>query len=219
MSAPIEELVQVFPVWIEPDFLPNVLGPTPVVYADRRPCDRPPYMPTFGAGTGAGRVNRRTGETAAHDGQDIGAAYGAAVVATCPGTVFATWHYPRGDPPHRPGAGTLPFVNGYVRVLGPEDHVLYYAHLWPVYALPGQAVRTGQLLGRVWHAGPGRGNPAHLHYQIRGPSPWDPSVGGALIDPLPRLRDLHRAGGWRAPHPPLVVSLVPRLPFCGTVVP
>jgi murein DD-endopeptidase MepM/ murein hydrolase activator NlpD len=158
-------------------------------------------MPTFGAGVDEERD--LNGRRVRHEAQDIGAAYGAAVVSTCPGRVFDTWFYPSASDPrkrNRPGASSTfsEEVHGYVRVLGPENHVVYYAHLLPVYVHPGQSVFTGDLLGRVYHAG--RNGIPHLHYQIRRPSPGNPSVGGDAVDPLPRLRELWEAGGWRAPH-------------------
>lgn len=209
MTVPIEVLVQTFPVWIESDFTPRPHGPRSS-YSGSRHCDRPPYTPTFGALVDEIR-HTRDGREVTHDAVDIGAAYGAAVVATCPGRVFPMWHYPNGEPGSadnpvdRPGAGVLRPVAGYVRVRGPEGYVIYYAHMSPVYVQPGQAVRTGDLLGRVYHAG-NRGGPAHLHYQIRGPYPPIPSNGGRVVDPYPRLRELLETGAWHPSRPPLMAN-------------
>jgi len=119
-----------------------------------------------------------------------------------------TWHYPHashGEPRDRPGAGELGRVGGYVRVRGPGGYVIYYAHMNPVHVRPGQTVITGNLLGRVYHAGT-RGGPAHLHYQIRQPYPPNPANGGRRVDTYQRLRELREAGLWRAPHAPFMAN-------------
>jgi murein DD-endopeptidase MepM/ murein hydrolase activator NlpD len=201
MTVPIETLVQIFPVNIPPGWAPHVEGgvPSRAMRSLRRSCDRPPCEPAFGNGVDAPRTGR-DGRTFTHDAVDIAAAYGAPVVATCPGEVFRTWHYPGGDPPNRPGAGTLPRVAGYVRVRGPGDYVIYYAHLNPVLVVPGDRVETGMQLGAVFHAGT-RGGPAHLHYQIRHPDARRSARGGRRVDPMRRLVTLKRSGSWQAPTP------------------
>ena len=207
MTVPLDALIETFPVWIESDFAPHPYGP-PSSYSGSRQCDRDPFQPTFGSLVNEVRGYRADGSPYHHDAVDIGAAYGAAVVATCPGTVFLTWHYPRasrGEPRDRPGAGVLTSVAGYVRVHGPGGYVIYYAHLCPVYVRPGQTVIAGDLLGRVYHAG-SRGGPAHLHYQIRRPYPPNPANGGRRVDTYQRLRELREAGQWRAPHPPMMAN-------------
>jgi murein DD-endopeptidase MepM/ murein hydrolase activator NlpD len=196
LTVPIETLVQIFPIHIPPDWAPHFEegAPSAMMRTTSRRCDRPPYEPTFGAGVDALRG------TARHDAVDITAAYGAPVVATCPGIVFVSWHYPRGNPPDRAGAGTLPDVGGYVRVCGPGGYVIYYAHLMPVLVRPGERIETGMQLGAVFHSG-ARGGPAHLHFQIRQPDARHSATGGTRVDPLPRLRALKSAGGWRTPTP------------------
>lgn len=204
MPAPLEILIETFPIWIENDFTPHAYGPRSS-YSGSRQCDREPYEPTFGALVDEIRRYREDGTPVCHDAVDIGAAYGAAVVATCPGTVFTTWRYPGGNPANRDGAGELPRVAGYARIQGPENYVIYYAHMRPVYVNPGQAVRTGDLLGRVYHAGV-RGGSAHLHFQIRRPYPPNPANGGRRVDPYRRLAALKASGNWRAPRPPLMAN-------------
>ncbi len=196
MTVPLETLVQIFPIHIPPDWTPHFEAgaPSRLMQTTSRRCDRPPYEPTFGAGLDELRLGRP------HDAVDIGAAYGAPVVATCPGTVFMNWHYPGGHPPDRPGAGTRPDVGGYVRVCGPEGYVIYYAHLNPVLVSPGQRIETGLQLGAVFHRGE-RGGFAHLHFQIRRPDARHSATGGARVDPTARLRVLKSAGGWQAPTP------------------
>ena len=169
-----------------------------------RACDRPPFQPQFGAGVDAPRGEHT------HDAVDIGAAYGSPLVSTCHGTVFESWHYGRGAHPDRPGAGTLSRIAGYVRVRGPGNAVVYYAHLNPVLVEPGQSVGVGTLLGCVYHMGD-RGGPAHLHYQLRHPNARGTAAGGRRIDPLARLRLLLNRGGWRTP-PPAPTGDLPRPP-------
>ena len=200
MTVRIEHLVRIFPVRIPAGFRPQVGGgrmptesfpvPVPATFASamggtlppqRGSAHGPPYRPTIGAGVDAPRPGGYT-----HDAVDVAAAYGAEVLATCDGTVFSSWTY-RGDT--RPGAGYLDDVAGYIRVDGPEHNVIYYAHLLPMLVGPGQAVRTGQLLGYSYHKGV-HGGPAHLHFQIRRPNPGNPAAGGAREDPEQRLRTL-----------------------------
>lgn len=200
MVVAMEQLVRIFPVRIPPGFRPSVGGgrlstesfPVPVsatfapamggdLPPQRGRAHAPPYRPTIGAGVDALRPGGFT-----HDAVDVAAAYGAEVLATCDGTVFTSWTY-RGNT--RPGAGYLDDIGGYVRVDGPQRYVLYYAHLLPIVVGPGQAVRTGQLLGYGFHKGVHRG-PAHLHFQIRQPYPPNPAAGGRREDPESRLRTL-----------------------------
>lgn len=184
MTESLEDVVRVFPVQIPPGFVPHAGGPT--VPQGSRHCDLSPYTPTIGAGVDAMRGGFR------HDAVDIGAAYGSPVVSTCDGEVFQEWTY-RGE--RRPGAGTLDRVAGYVRVRGPGNVVVYYAHLLPIRVSPGDKVKTGQVLGYVYHAG-SRGRPAHLHYQLRAADARGSAAGGRRLDPLPRLRRLLEQGGW-----------------------
>jgi murein DD-endopeptidase MepM/ murein hydrolase activator NlpD len=196
MTAPIESLIQIFPVRIPVGFEPHAHGERSSARLNRA-CDSGSYMP------GWGRVfDTPLPGGGTHDAIDIAAQYGAKVVATCPGTVFTQWYYPRATraPRRRPGASAtfLPRVGGYVRIQGPEDYVIYYAHILPVFVSPGDRVRTGQLLGYVYHAGT-RGGLPHLHYQIRAPYPLNPSNGGRAINPRSRLEALKvdENLGWR----------------------
>ena len=211
MTVLLERLIQTFPIRIDPTFQPHFTpgdcGPRSVV-AGSRTCDLPPFEPAT-PGWGAGFNEPRSGG-ALHEAQDIPAAYGASVVATCPGTVVNEWIYMRARRPEdrrRSGAGYRRRVAGYVRVITPDGYVIYYAHMFPVWVDPGQPVRTGDLLGGVYHAGIRSGpNPPHLHFQIRRPAPHNPGFGGRAIDSFPRLRALKAAGQWRSPRPPLLAN-------------
>lgn len=198
MTAPLATLIQVFPVRIPDGFEPHAYGPRSNATCDRD-CDGGSYRP------GWGRMFPTPTRSGPHHAVDIAAAYGAYVVATCPGTVFTQWDYPRGNPRLRDGAGFLPSVGGYVRVQGPENYVIYYSHIRPVYVHPGDTIRTGDLLGHVYHSGTRGGRP-HLHYAIRAPYPLNLSNGGTAIDPTDRLVALKDTEylGWRIPMSPLL---------------
>ena len=118
----------------------------------------------FGAG--------RTGHI--HEGQDIGAAAGLAVVAPYGGTISRT-HY------QSSGAGE------YVVLDGADGRDYFFAHCLrgSTAVAEGSAVRPGQLLCRVGATGTTSGA-THLHFEI-----WQVGwrvKGGTPIDPLPELR-------------------------------
>ena len=85
-----------------------------------------------------------------HEGVDIGAGYGSAVVATAGGTVKSTgW-----------GGG----YGNTVEISHGGGLVTRYAHLSSINVSSGQRVERGQLIGRV--GATGRATGPHLHYEV-----------------------------------------------------
>jgi murein DD-endopeptidase MepM/ murein hydrolase activator NlpD len=141
--APTSEAGHVFPV----------AGPYDLGGADSR----------FGA--------RRTGHR--HQGQDIAAAEGTAVVAPHAGSVeFVRYQ--------RDGAGWYVVLDG-----DDEDRDYVFMHLrrGSITVEPGQRVTAGQAMAQVGTTGSSSG--AHLHFEI-----WVGGwyAGGDPIDPLPLLQ-------------------------------
>jgi murein DD-endopeptidase MepM/ murein hydrolase activator NlpD len=98
--------------------------------------------------------------TRPHEGIDIAAPMGAAVIAPAAGIVITTTT--------RTGYGLL------VEVDHGHGVVTRYGHLSRVLVRVGQAVTRGQLLANVGSSGISTG--PHLHYEIR--------VGARVVDPL-----------------------------------
>jgi murein DD-endopeptidase MepM/ murein hydrolase activator NlpD len=143
VPAPTAEAGHVFPV----------AGPYDLGGADSR----------FGA--------RRNGHR--HQGQDIAAAEGTAVVAPHVGSVeFVRYQ--------RDGAGWYVVLDG-----DDEDRDYVFMHLrrGSITVQPGQRVTTGQAIAQVGTTGSSSG--AHLHFEI-----WVGGwyAGGDPIDPLPLLQ-------------------------------
>lgn len=115
---------------------------------------------SFGAGRSGGRV---------HEGFDIDAACGTAVVAARAGRVKRR----RYDPV---------LYGNYVIVRGSHERRDYwYAHLRaPARVREGGHVRTGQRFGEVGATGNARTVGCHLHFELHG--------AGGPFDPQPRLR-------------------------------
>ncbi|MGH2906860.1 MAG: M23 family metallopeptidase [Solirubrobacterales bacterium] len=120
-----------------------------------------------GARFGAGRP----GHT--HQGQDVVADEGTTLVA--------------------PHAGTISWVKyqaagaGYYVVLHSSDgrdYVFMHLQKGSTAVTQGQAVKTGQVLGRVGATGDASG--PHLHFEVWVDGPWQ--FGGHAIDPLPLLK-------------------------------
>jgi murein DD-endopeptidase MepM/ murein hydrolase activator NlpD len=113
-----------------------------------------------------------------HEGNDIVAEEGTPVLAATAGTVEAVgWTFYSGT---------------RVGVRGNDGKYYFYAHLSEVApgVVPGAAVPTGAILGRVGNTGygpPGREDrfPPHLHFGIEGPGGWE--------NPYPLVRRLYRA--------------------------
>ena len=101
-----------------------------------------------------------------HEGLDIFASRGTAVLCPVDGVVL--------------GTGQDRLGGNVVRVLGPGHQVHYFAHLDAFGAIRrGDWVHPGAILGYVGTTGNARGTPPHLHYGI-----YD--AGGA-INPYPLL--------------------------------
>lgn len=101
-----------------------------------------------------------------HQGIDIFAARGAAVVSTTEGIVFSR--------------GQDALGGNVVWVYGPGGQRHYYAHLERfAQAASGDRIRAGTLLGYVGNSGNARTTPAHLHYGVYGDA--------GAINPYPLL--------------------------------
>jgi murein DD-endopeptidase MepM/ murein hydrolase activator NlpD len=143
--------------------LTRTLGSVPV----RKPVDGEVDMASsFGV-----RMDPFTGSPAMHTGVDLHGESGDPVHATADGKVTA--------------AG---WSGGYGRVVD-VDHgnglSTRYGHLSSIDVQVGQAVRTGQILGRVGSTG--RSTGPHLHYETR--------LRGEAVDPLKFLRAGKRLEG------------------------
>lgn len=96
------------------------------------------------------RVNPVTGKLRPHTGTDIGAQYGATIIAAASGTVkFAGWNGGYGNCviiDHGGGRSTL------------------YAHMSSIGVSSGQTVAAGQTVGKVGSTGNSTG--PHLHFEV-----------------------------------------------------
>ena len=103
-----------------------------------------------------------------HEGIDIFAPRGTAVVAAAAGVVTRTGETP---------------VGGRVVWLAEAEHGshLYYAHLDRQLVTPGQMVRAGDTLGLVGNTGNARHTVPHLHFGIY-------RTGQGAVDPFPFVR-------------------------------
>ena len=117
------------------------------------------YVGTFGAPRTGGRI---------HEGFDVTAACGTALVAVRSGTVLKT-------------AYDAALKGHYVVYKGRAERRTYlYAHLArPAPVREGQKVRAGRRLGTVGQTGNAAGTPCHLHIEVRSR--------GSLLDPAPLL--------------------------------
>ncbi len=114
----------------------------------------------FGAGRNGGRV---------HEGFDVTGDCGTPLLAARAGKVEKT--------------GFDPVLYGYfVRIGGARTKQDYfYSHLVGRAEVDeGDAVNTGEVVGRIGQTGNAAGTPCHLHFEIR--------IGGEPIDPEPALR-------------------------------
>jgi murein DD-endopeptidase MepM/ murein hydrolase activator NlpD len=138
----------------------------------------PGHLPTPVAGVPASALRDswhapRQGGARRHEGMDIFAPRGRAVLAATEGIVI--------------GLGLDRLGGKVVWVLGPGGQRHYYAHLDRYGDVrPGQRISAGQVIGYVGDTGNARGGPTHLHYGIytaHGP-----------INPYPLLRAGQQAG-------------------------
>ncbi len=106
------------------------------------------------------RVNPVTGKLRPHTGTDIGAQYGANIIAAATGTViFSGWNGGYGNCviiDHGGGRSTL------------------YAHMSSIGVSSGQTVSAGQSVGKVGSTGNSTG--PHLHFEIM--------INGVAVDPM-----------------------------------
>jgi murein DD-endopeptidase MepM/ murein hydrolase activator NlpD len=119
----------------------------------------------------------RAGGARLHDAIDIMAPEGTPVVAAADGKVEKLFNSQGG------GGITI-----YVR--SPDQRwVFYYAHLQGYAAglAEGQAVRRGQIIGRVGHTGNANAAGPHLHFAINRMQPGEKWYNGSPINPYPLL--------------------------------
>lgn len=99
-----------------------------------------------------------------HNGIDIGAPVGQAIVAAAGGVVFF--------------AGEMGGYGNLVMIDHGGGIVTFYAHQSSIAASDGASVSQGQTIGYVGNTGHSTG--PHLHFEVR--------VGGTAVDPIPYLR-------------------------------
>ncbi|MEP7208205.1 MAG: M23 family metallopeptidase [Casimicrobiaceae bacterium] len=138
-------------LWFEP--APTAL-PVPVAGLEARQA-----RDSWGAPRSGGRR---------HEGIDLFAPRGRAVIATTHGIVWRT--------------GRDPLGGNVVFVLGPGRQLHYYAHLDRAATLArGARVEQRSVLGYVGDSGNAKGGPPHLHYGIY-------AMGGGALNPYPLLQ-------------------------------
>lgn len=134
---------------------------------------RPPYsyVNTFGAPRMEG-----TRYAHSHEGNDIFAPYGTALIACVSGTVF--------------DVGVAPLGGKKLWIRADDGYTYYYAHLsaWAPAARSGARIKAGTVVGYVGTTGNAVGTPPHLHFEIHAP-------GGRAIDPYGTLRRADRLAG------------------------
>jgi murein DD-endopeptidase MepM/ murein hydrolase activator NlpD len=176
-SSSVQKAVKVITVAAETVTPPPPAAPAPALRAQAPPPPPPPsdindvttwIFPADGPITSpfGSRWGRR------HEGVDIDAAYGAAVIAPQRGTVIH--------------AG--PGLSGYGQVVE-IDHgngiTTLYAHLSAITVRVGDAVAQGQQVGAVGKTG--AVTAAHLHYEVH--------IGGVPRNPMPWLTAPHSMQG------------------------
>ncbi len=119
---------------------PPVAAPTPQAFVP------PPVISKFGAWNGAGGGPRLW----QHSGVDIRAAVGTPVLAAADGTVVRVGRQ---------------FLAGKLIVLRHAEHLAtVYFHLSEIAVTSGQAVRRGEMIGRVGNTG--NATTPHLHFGV-----------------------------------------------------
>ena len=109
----------------------------------------------------------RDGGKRKHQGIDIFARKGTAVVAICDGVISLRSTTPRG--------GKIIWMNS-----AKYGWSVYYAHLDKQFVKEGQYVKKGQVLGTVGNTGNAKTTPAHLHFGIY---TWK-----GAVNPLPYVK-------------------------------
>jgi len=92
------------------------------------------------------------GESIVHKGIDIFAKEGDAVLAATYGVVI--------------DKGYGPVSGNYVKILGPNWRIQYYAHMKKSNVWLLQFVRKGEKIGEVGNTGNAMGKPHHLHFSV-----------------------------------------------------
>ena len=126
----------------------------------------------------------RAGGARVHDAIDIMADEGTPVIAATDGTVEKLFFSDGG------GGNTI-----YVR--SPDQHwTYYYAHLqgYASGLAEGQAVRRGQVIGRVGHTGNASAEGPHLHFAVNRMEPGQHWWEGEPINPYPLLAGKKTSG-------------------------
>ena len=108
------------------------------------------YLKTMASGYGY-RRDPIYGTSKFHEGMDFSSAIGTPVYATGAGTVkSAGWESGYGN--------SIDIDHGF-------NYLTRYAHLSQILVKPGQAVKRGDLIGKVGNTGKSTG--PHLHYEVR----------------------------------------------------
>jgi peptidoglycan LD-endopeptidase LytH len=132
--------------------------------------EAPLFFPVAGTDINAvGSVfgDPRDGGSRGHEGVDIFAPRGTAVLAAAAGYVTAVQNTPAG--------GRVIWIEDAAREL-----TYYYAHLDDQYVRRGQYVVAGEVIGTVGNSGNARSTRPHLHFGVYRP-------GTVAIDPAPLL--------------------------------
>lgn len=152
--------------------LPGFLFLSSVTYANAEkpalPVARQLVFPVSGkSNIGSYWGDSREGGNRTHEGIDIFAAKGTAVVAVTDGYVLQITNDPLG---------------GKTVTIQSNDYSWrsYYAHLDEQNVTTGQMIKRGQLIGTVGNTGNARTTPSHLHFGIYEPD--------GAVDPLPYVK-------------------------------
>lgn len=122
---------------------------------DRTPAGWFPPLAGLGAGSVIGRFgDARDGGVRRHEGIDLAAPRGTAVVAPADAEVIASGQRGR--------AGNL-----VILLSADGEHELYFMHLERRLVSRGERVRAGQTIGTVGSTGNAAGTTPHLHFEIR----------------------------------------------------
>ncbi len=105
------------------------------------------------------RISPYSGRKRMHEGIDIGAPFGAPIVAPADGVVIF--------------AGTKPGFGKHVQIDHGYGIETLYAHSQKVYVESGEKIKRGDLLAAVGSTGHSTG--PHLHYEVR--------INGVAVDP------------------------------------
>lgn len=143
----------------------------------------------------------RDGGRREHEGIDIFAPRGTAVVAVADGVITEVGHTHLG--------GRVVWQHDAAR-----DVTYYYAHLDTQEVHAGQRVRAGSAVGTVGNTGNARTTPPHLHFAVYRPGrvainpvPFIFDAPGDVVAPV--LVDLRRLGDWTETQQPSTLHASP----------